>query len=130
MSWYVYPAGSQASQWGLTPGYRKVTAVCLPPFQWGENPEAFPHQGRSVTFLIEGCRDSRNPSAGLFPEILKSELHPIRATIEAFSRAATLEGQQEASAAGLTFGKGRADALTLRVTAGAVVSTYLLDRWE
>lgn len=128
--WYQYNGGTHASQWGLTAGeWAKVTAVTLQPQWWhGGN---FPHQGEGAFFLIEGAKDSRTGQGNaLFPESLKSDLHGIRATIEAYSKSAELGGREDASACGLAIGKGRAD-IRLRVTdASGVRIEYRLDRWD
>ena len=131
VSWYFYSAGSRASQWGLSGGaWAKVNAVFLSPHQWQE-PEKFTHQGQHVFFAVEGCRDSNNSSLALFPETLKSELHGIRAVVEAHSRSRTLQGSEAANANGLAFQKGGdRDGLTLRVRTREGSAVYKLDRWD
>ena len=67
----------------------------------------------------------------LFPEILKSELHAVRSTIEAYSKSAKLGGYEEASACGLRLQMGETASIKLRVTDGAgVVTSVTIDRWE
>lgn len=87
VSWYVYNGGSGAYDWHLSQGYRKVMGVFLPPYDWAERGK-FSHQGKRVFFALEDARDRRAASAPLciFPECLKSELHGVRATIEAHSK--------------------------------------------
>lgn len=128
VSWYVYNSGSQSSQWGVqSNAYAKVTAVALQPSMWnGGNT----HQGKSALFVIDGAADSNNPSLGLFPEILRSELHPIRATIEAYSRAGTLEGRENASACGIRIGDGQGQSNRVRVTSSTGIAEYTIDRWD
>jgi hypothetical protein len=132
VSWYVYNGGSAAPQWGVVGGqWTKVTAVTLQPSQWYG--AKLSHQGESVLFLLDGAKDSRGAyaGAGLFPEILKSEFHAMRSTIEAFSRSAKLEGYEEATACGLRMQKGSREDIRLRVTDGTGTRLeYRLDRWD
>lgn len=127
-SLYVYRRGSTPDLWGLTPGYCKVTAVTLQPSMWQPG---FEHKGKSVIFLLEGCRDHRQSGLALFPEILRSELHEVRATIEAYSNSHVLSGAEEASACGLVlFGSNQNWSNTFRVTTGTGTAIYTLDRWD
>lgn len=123
-SWYTYHGGSSASQWSIAPGWVRVTGISLKPSLWSGG---FGHMGKGATLFLEGCRDTRaNQGNALFPETLKSELHGVRATIEAYSKTATIAGFAEASACGL----GVAGAV-VRVTGRAgVVTQYCLDRWD
>jgi hypothetical protein len=107
-----------------------VSAVCLMPSMWGPEPQRFEHQGQGVMFLLEGARETRKPSACLFPETLKSEFHGIRSVIEAYSQAATLEGMEEATACGLALTKGAAWSHVFRVTSAGRTVDYRLDRWD
>lgn len=131
VSWYLYPGGSTASQWGISGGqFVEVEAVTLKPSMWNGGHE---HQGASVIFVLAGARESRgNGGAGLFPEILKSEFHGVRSVIEAYSRGAKIEGLGEPHAAGISLQKG-ADSTwnaTLRVWSGGRPLNYRLDRWD
>jgi hypothetical protein len=75
----------------------------------------------------------RHASAGavLFPEFLKSEFHGIRATIEAYSKSATLDGAAESNACGLMLqGSTSAWDTVVRVTANGMALDYRLDRWD
>jgi hypothetical protein len=132
VSWYLWTNGSPASQWGLQAGaWHAVTAVALRPAQWYGG--RFPHQGQGVILLLDGARDANWRAAGLvlFPETLRAELHPVRATIEAHSKSGQLEGADEAGACGLIIGAG-ASAINvgLQVTTGAGVQEYTIDRWD
>jgi hypothetical protein len=125
VSWYLYTGGSSAPSWGLSPNaWAKVNAITLKPSLWHGG---FDHQGDGAVLIIDGAKDSRTEQGnGLFPEILKSELHGVRSTIEAFARAATLHGREEASANGLM-----AVGATVRVTSKrGIVMTYRIDRWD
>jgi len=130
VNWYVYPGGSPASQWGIEPGWREVTALTLLPSMWRAEAE-HKHQGKGVIALLRGCRDTREAGIALFPEVLKSEYHAIRATIEAYSKDAKLEGRREATACGLDLRAGQTWDQQLRVTDRRGTQTiYALDRWD
>lgn len=129
-NWYMYSVGSNARNWGLYSGYVDVTGVVLQPSMWRPG---YAHQGKSVFFILKGCKDTRYKSIGglaLFPEVLKSELREIRSTIEAYSRAGTLEGYDEADACGIRLQSGRSWDHVFRVTTDTGVTEYRLDRWD
>lgn len=122
-SWYLYRDGSLATRWGLAPGWRKVTGIALQPSMWTGS---FAHMGKGAIVVIDGARDSEQRGAVLFPEILRSDLHEIRPTIEAHSKSSKLSGFEEASACGLMFPDGQ-----LRVTdRNGVVSTFRITSWD
>jgi hypothetical protein len=129
VSWYVYNGGSLASQWGLTSGWRSLTAIALRPSMWrGRKIE---HQGRGAVFVIPGCVDSReNSGNAIFPETLRSELHGARSVIEAYSKTATIRGSEQASACGLAFDGGNGSVGVRVHVPGGVVAEYQIDRWE
>lgn len=128
-SWYLYHGGTAPHQWGLSVGYCPVSAVTFQPSMWQGT---FDHQGRAVFFILDGAKDSAHSGGlGLFPEILKSEFHGIRATLEAYSRRGTTEGCEESSACGLWFGsKNSGVKVTLRVKSAGQSLVYKLDRWD
>lgn len=127
VSWYVYPGGSPASQWGMRAGeWTEVSAVALFPHQWGGT-DRHPQHGKGAIFLLAGCMDSRDSSSGLFPEILRSEYHGIRSAIEAYSRAATPSGKGEGNACGVDL---RAWGQAFRVTTATGRLSYRIDRWD
>jgi hypothetical protein len=141
VSWYFYLQGSQAHEWGLTAGaWVRCNGVFLPPHQW-QHGEKFAHQGEAVPFALEGCVDKNpnGPSLGLFPEILRNELHGVRSVIEAHSRSKQPDGRDEAGQAnGIALQRGsgsrwttsRLKPLTVRVKGPGGLQTYTLDRWE
>lgn len=127
VSWYVYPGGSPPSQWGLRAGeWAEVSAVALFPHMWSGAPPSS-HHGDGAVFLLAGCMDTRESSAGLFPEILRSEYHGIRSAIEAFSRAATPSGREQGNACGVDL---RAWGQPFRVTTASGRLSYRIDRWD
>lgn len=130
VSWYFHAGGSYPRDWGLNTGeYVKVTGIALQPNMWQEGYE---HQGQGVFLILKGCKDEQNSSSALFPEILKSDLREIRATIEAYSRNNKLGGADEATACGLGLqaGSDKSWGVKLRVTTDIGVTTYELDRWD
>ncbi|WPC39381.1 hypothetical protein [Clostridium sp. JS66] len=128
-SWYVYVNGSLCSSWGLSTGYCRVTGICLQPSMWYDN---FEYQGKAVFFILQGAKDNKFEDSGncLFPSMLKSELHQVRSTIEAYSKTATIEGYNEASACGIRLQYGDNWNTTFRVTTNVGTATYKLDRWD
>lgn len=112
-----------------------VPIVTLQPSMWFGG--GFDHHGKSVFFVVEGAKDnvaSMNAMHGglaLFPEQLRSELHEVRATIEAHSKKGRLEVPAEPMAIGLKCESGRSWSVYLRVTDKlGNISHYLLDRWD
>lgn len=134
-AWYTYPHGSYAHQWGLAAGsWVDVLGVSVQPPQWFDESKNS-HQGAGILLVLPNCRDSEYKSAGngLFPQCMRSELHEVRATIEAYSRTAVLSGFDEPNlACGIKFGKEndlRGYVLRVQRKDGTVLS-YALDRWE
>lgn len=132
-SGYVYHNGSTAVHWGLVAhSWCKVNAVSLSPSMWSIG--TFDHQGQSVMFVLDGAKDSAYKVSGLalFPEILKSEFHGIRSTIEEFSRRGEISGTEEASANGYMLSKGDRGNwnAVIRVLADGSWMPYNLDRWD
>jgi hypothetical protein len=129
VSWYFWHGGSTASSFSLAAGkFHRVAAVALKPSMWGDG--GFEHQGQGVLFVIEGAKDQRTPTACLFPEILKSELHGVRSVIEAYSLREQMQGAEQASAAGVMLQKGSNWDARLRVTSAGRSVEYRLDRWD
>ena len=127
VSWYYWHGGSSASNWGLSPGWNKVTCVFLNPTRWQE-PDKFKHQKATIHFAIEGCKESRPDSLALFPEILKSEFHGIRSVIEAHSKAGAGQGAELGTANGLAF-EGSTE-VKLRVRTAEGLASYTIDRMD
>lgn len=133
VSWYTYVKGSPPKQWNLTAGaWVEVTAVTLSPPMWGDEPNRHAHHGKAVFLLLAGARDTgHTKSGGYFPSMLRSELHAVRATLEAHALQAAIAGLEEASAAGLMLSASSAswDA-HVRVTTGSVRTAFVLERWD
>lgn len=129
VSWYVWNGGSSPRSWGLADrSWVRVNAITYKPSMWHGG---FEHQGEGAIFILDGAKETRtNTGLGLFPEILKAELHECRATIEAFSRSGKLEGADEASANGILLNKGNPWDHTFRVKTKLGEQVYKLDRWD
>ncbi len=129
VSLYRYHNGSSCQQWGLTAGtWVAVRGIVDYPAHWGE--QLLSHFPHDYVAILEGCVDSATDSGnGLFPEILIAPLREIRATIEAYSRTATITGRAEASACGLSVFYARS-AVTFRVTLSGIERTIQIDREE
>jgi hypothetical protein len=129
--YFLYGSGSLPADWHLQLGYVAVSGICLEPEQWQKG---FAHHGKKVFLLLEDARDmSRKDRSGnaLFPESLKSDFHPIRATIEAYSKQAKLHGYEQGSACGLLCHAASATwQVDLRVTSDLGTEYYRLDRWD
>lgn len=129
VSWYFYHNESHASQWGLTHGEWADVPLVMPcPAHWfGFKGTHYPPMAMLV---IPAARDSREGGLGLFPEILKPELHGVRRVIEAHSQQGRPSGREEGNVNGLAVQKGGGGGVRLRVSlpSGARV-TYTIDRW-
>lgn len=128
---YVYHNGSMPKDWNLKANdYCNVTAITMRPSMWYSS-EKFKHQSEGVIFILENCKDLHNRSLALFPEVLKSEFHEIRSTIEAFSRSKKLFGFEEANACGLTISKNTQGTQKFRVTnIDGTIFHWIIDRYE
>lgn len=132
VSWYLYASGSVAAAWSLQAfRWAEVEAITPQPSAWRQQTT---HQGEGAYFILKGCRDATPKAAGLglFPEILKSEYHGVRAVIEAHSSARELTGADAASACGLCMQKSatRGWGQVVRVSAKGSTLSYRIDRWD
>ena len=135
VSWYLYTGGSSPEEFGLRElRWVPVTAVVRNPAYWyGHTP---PNYADSVSFLLKDSYDARRARGdkqgnALFPETLKSELHGVRATIEAFSKTADL-GERTNMASGIQFisTKDKWECRLKVVDNDGFETEYNLDRWE
>lgn len=131
VSWYFYVNGSPASRWGLRPHtFHKVSGITLQPPMWYQE-DAFPQHGKKVFFLLDGATDLQHGGIGFFPEMLRSEYHEIRKTIEAHMHTTSITGLGKPTACGIGLQAGNTGwKYTFRVTANGVKLTYILDRWD
>lgn len=127
-SWYLWINGTTPTQWRLpSSGWIEATGVALRPSMWSGE-EMHSHHGKGALIALKGARETRNPGLALFPECLKTDLHAIRSTIEAFSKRGELAGLDEGSACGLLVGDSMPT--VLRVTTAIGRMTYSIDRWD
>lgn len=129
---YMWAGGSRCSQWGLrSQEFVKVTAVTNHTSMWfgGKQPA---NTKPCVFMLLEGCKESvLDKGNALFPENLISELHPIRKTIEAYSKSAALSGANEATACGMYFSGASVECMMIKaLLPGNVEVLYKIDRWD
>jgi hypothetical protein len=131
VSWYQYVSGSSAAQWNLAHGRQvDIKTVIKYPSRWNDRPE---HAYEGVVLILEGCVDMRTGgSSGLFPEILKPELYPVRKTIESYSRQTPPEGRDEATACGLALTpNGRwPNPYEIFVTTSIGTTAFKIDRFH
>lgn len=128
VSGYVYHGGSPAHQWALTAGtWAPVLAISPRPNLWGEGKS---YLGDGQLLVIEGAMDTREGQGNaLFPETLRDDLHGVRATIEAYSKAALIGRPEGQLACGYGIGKGTVN-VTLRAFADGGWVSYQIDRWD
>lgn len=128
ISWYFYSVPSHAAQFNLRAHHwSKVWGITPTPDRWNGRAS---HHGNKIVLLIEGARDGRELSLGLFPECLRSELHEVRSVIEAHCRTATPEKIDGPIAAGMGFSQGAAIDIDLRVHMPHGVFQFHIDRWD
>lgn len=129
VSWYVWHGGSPPEQWRIAGGaWHKISAVTLKPCFWhGANST---HHGKGVVFILADARETRQSGNALFPEVLKSEFHAIRSTIEAYSKSASIEGMEEGDACGVMLDSGSTWNVLVRVKSAGRSVQYRLDRWD
>lgn len=124
---YVYTGGSSCANWGVGTGWNTVVGLTLRPHQWRDE-NAYPHQGKDVAFLFGGnVWDRRAGHLALFPEILRSEFHPVRSVIERFALTGKLAGSGQPSAVGLLLGSA---GVKVRVSSASTRAVYHIERWD
>lgn len=129
VAWYVHVPPSTAATWNLSAGaMAEVEAVVPMPTMWGDSPMPFVSDG--VVLILRGMKDGRGShSNAIFPGCLHAELHGVRATIEAYSKSASL-GSPEGSACGYDVRKDSHVDCALAVLSGGAWSSHRIDRWD
>lgn len=137
VAWYMYADGSTAESWGISHGWKEVTAVTPRPNMVNE---ACPHLGDGAILVVKGMRENAQragePGILLFPETLRSELHEVRSVIEKASQVKKLDGTPVGSAAGIVISgdigtdKCVTKFVDVRVTSDTGVTLYRIDRWD
>jgi len=115
--------------WGVRPGqWVKVNALAKSPNSWDSDEVRSNHH---IMFILQGCKDAANGvGRSFFTEMLKSELHPIRSTLEAFAKNAVIEDAESNSACGLGFTPQVDWNLRLKVMTRDSVREILIDRFD
>ena len=107
----------------------KVNGVTTSPNLWGNNPVT--HAGTHVFFLLDDVKDlSQGKGRGFFNEMLKSDLRPIRKTLELFTADTPTEDARQATACGVGYSKDQEWNLTVKVTSGNTSRVIKIDRWD
>lgn len=135
-SWYVYANGSRPHDWNLIPNtWIPVRAVSPLPPVWYKKDRT--NHGDGVCLILDGAKDRQyRQGAGLFPELLRSELHEIRSTIEAFTQVrviapASPDGADVPLAAGVDLRKdGQFKFIKLLAVTPTGQTEYHIDRWD
>jgi len=131
-AWYVWHGGATPAQYGLQIGWSEVAGITRLPARWGDEAEQkFQHQGDGLVLLVDGARETRSASAGLFPSILRSELREVRSVMESYSNKAKMTGLSEGSAIGIDLRQGGNSFPTMvRVSGAGQSQVYKIDRWD
>ena len=115
--------------WGISNGFSEVSAIIPSPNMWGENP--YKKSGEHIFFLLKECKDmTGGVGRGFFTEMLKGDLQEIRKTLEAYTAATPIEGEEEASACGVGYSKDKEWNLIVKVTTGNTVKMIKIDRFD
>lgn len=129
VSSYVHNKGSTAAQWSLIAGTR-VPVLAISVMPWMLNPH-IKGMGEGVMLVLEEAQDQDVESLALFPSDLLSALHPVRATIEAFSNEGKIqECPEDQLMSGYIINNKASVACSLRVTTSLGTSDFIIDRWE
>jgi hypothetical protein len=126
VGYYRWLGGSSASQWHCSPGWTPVAGITNSPAHW----TGAPCDDKTVIFLLLDAWESQHARVGLalFPENMRSDLHGVRAVIEAHSKQGRLEGAGEEHAVGFGFdGRGT---VKLKVRTGEDWTVYTVDRLD
>jgi hypothetical protein len=127
-SWYRWQ-GAAPADFGLQPHQpATVSALLHLPSMWSARAPL--HEG--ALLVLAGAADAKVASYGsaLFPELMRPELRPVRATINAYSIANALAVPAGALALGLVLRKGVPINAVLRVTVRGAAIDYGVDRWD
>ena len=128
VSWYVYFGRSTPFDWNLPESWVDVSVVSFSPALWTRNaPSQFANQ---ALLILKGAHD-RNYKSGLmlFPEILHTDLHPVRSTIESYSDQGRMQ-DPASGVAGLVIGKSGSQGCPIRTTTKTGTVDYVIDRWD
>lgn len=105
-------------------GLVQIDAVMNLPSQWSGDDT---YEGRFIA--IRNARPVRGTKIGLFPRMLRHELHAIRRVIENYSNNTELTGVEE-GVSGLFIFKDAEVNITVHVERGGMIVAHTIDRWE
>lgn len=129
VSWYTYSGifDQDAKSWGLSTGvWEPVHGIIKLPAHWDGGISRF----SPMSMFLLSAMDRKNGGSGLFPEILRKELHDVRSVIEAFSKSAVIQRPDNAVSA-VVMAEHVHTSLRLRVTThSGDVYTTAIDRDE
>lgn len=121
-SWFLLgDSGVYPSEVDLTPGWAPLLCVVWLPCHWKGD---FAKYIKAPLFVLDGGTPPQ-ASLCLFPEILRSELHGVRNTMENFSNNGRASGREHGELSHLFF-----SGVTLRVVDEVGTNEYVLDRLE
>lgn len=129
-SWYRWH-GASAQDFGLLPASMvEVLAVVPTPSTWDGTTL---HEGDVL--VLAGAKDLHAAKAGtgLFPELLRGDLHEVRRTVDAFSQQQPLADAPDPStpaAVGLVLRPHVKTLLTVRLHTASSALDFTVDRWS
>jgi hypothetical protein len=124
---YVYTAGSPPANFNLAPRtWVKVLGLIAHPEFWDST-----RPSTREILLLEGCYDKREgETLALFPEVLRAELHEVRAAIEGLNKASVLPVDPK-SVGGFQVDNNKGHCTYMvAIKSGPVVDVYKIDRFE
>lgn len=106
VSWSFPHPAARADEWNLQPGSLVGAPMIVRlPNAWNDSGTRFQSHGDGIFLPLVGARDTRKlPGGGFFPEHLRSELMPYRATIEAHVNKLVVTGADDPIASGFGIG--------------------------
>lgn len=110
-----------------TTGWKEVVGVINSPNLWGSTPK--PQHGEHTFFLLKDQKPNIKVGGGLFVETLKSDLHNIRSTLEAYIRQQEIAGS-DVGIGGIGNSKSEPWNLHLLVTKDGVEYDIVIDRFD
>lgn len=127
---FITGGGVSKSSFTARPnGFVKVNGITNSPNLW--DGEDFTHVGNHIFFILDGVKDNgEGIGRGFLPEMLKSELHPIRRTLNAYTSTTPIHGADEATACGIGFSVDSEWNLVLKVKTHGSTQLITIDRLD
>ena len=110
--------------------YVKVNAITYDPSHWYNDDNK--HHGIQLIFILNGAKDNgKITGIGLFPEILRNELHEVRSVIESYSNNSSIQGIENSNCCGMFFNNSNNYwNCRLKVITSLGEMKYKIDRWD